>query len=543
MRLVLFLAGLLALDCNAQVNLVPFSSGWSRISEIRNAGDDRLFIVNQFGQIFIMDLDGNVNADPFLDISSRVNYIGGEMGMLGLAFSPAFASDKTFYVNYTGVGGHTRISRFRVSDANPDSAIDASEEVLLLVNQPYPNHNGGSLHFGNDGYLYCSLGDGGSGGDPDNRAQNLLDTLGKILRIDVAMDSGFVIPPDNPFTGDPSACDLVWAYGLRNPWRISFDRLTGRLWISDVGQQKIEEINMEEDSLAGGRNYGWRCYEGSIPYDTVGCPPSAGMTFPVYEYPHTGPVSGCSVTGGYVYRGARYKDMFGKYFLTDFCTDEIYSLRDSAGIWVAAFEAVEAGQGFGTFGEDVFGNLYVAGANSGNIFRLESTTCDPVAFIGLEDTIVACDGPVQLTTPFDSAFTYQWYMDGLAVAGVQTHTIMAAQSGSYSVAVTSDTCTSQSPPVFVDRCLVAINPLAFYPNPAGDEVAFIIPANGGGTATLTVYDARGALCLKADIPLNGGEASRYRVDTRGWAAGMYMARMEAASQRYKGKFVVLRPPR
>ncbi|TAE46171.1 MAG: hypothetical protein EAZ89_20620, partial [Bacteroidetes bacterium] len=250
-----------------QLALAPLATGLNRPVDIASAGDSRLFVVEQRGTIQIINADGTMLTTPFLDIDARVNSTGNEQGLLGLVFHPNYALNGYFFVNYTrSPSGYTRVSRFQTTAANPNIADPNSELVLLEIEQPYENHNAGDLAFGPDGYLYIPMGDGGSGGDPGNRAQNGLTLLGKMIRIDVNAGFPYTIPPSNPFLNDPGVRDEVWSIGLRNPWRFSFDRLTGDMWIADVGQGIYEEINVEPAGSAGGLNYGWRCYEGAHAY-------------------------------------------------------------------------------------------------------------------------------------------------------------------------------------------------------------------------------------------------------------------------------------
>ncbi|MGV8964619.1 MAG: PQQ-dependent sugar dehydrogenase [Candidatus Saccharimonadaceae bacterium] len=346
--------------------LIPFATGISNPVCIANAGDSRLFVVDQRGYIRIIDSDGNVSPQPFLDIRSQVTF-GGEQGLLGLAFHPQYESNGYFYVNYIGAGDSTHISRFSVNPGDPATADPASEFNLMTIYQPFTNHNGGDLQFGPDGYLYIGMGDGGSAGDPDNRAQNLMQYLGKMLRIDVNLGNPFAIPDSNPFNGSMSAMNEIWALGLRNPWKFSFDRLTGDLWIGDVGQNSFEEINMQSAASTGGENYGWRCYEGNQSYNSNGCGPEATFNFPVYTYPHGGE---CSVTGGYVYRGSPSSPYYGHYFFADYCSDRIWTLHNVSGNWVKEDFGQFAGNNFSSFGEDASGHLYVAGLTSGTIYRV-----------------------------------------------------------------------------------------------------------------------------------------------------------------------------
>jgi glucose/arabinose dehydrogenase len=344
--------------------MVPFSTGFSNPVCIANAGDSRLFVVEQSGKIQIVKSDGKINTQPFLDIHDKITF-GGERGLLGIAFHPDYNSNGYFYVNYTTLDGNTNISRFKVNPSNPEIADPQSELKLLMVNQPFANHNGGDLCFGPDGYLYIGLGDGGSGGDPGNRAQNPMEYLGKMLRIDVNQGNPYAIPATNPFYNSTTTLKEIWALGLRNPWRFSFDRLTGDLWIADVGQNAIEEIDFQPAASTGGENYGWRCYEGNEIYNNSGCASSSSLTFPVYTYSHA---SGCSVTGGYVYRASDSSAYYGHYFFTDYCSDRIWTLHKSGGNWIKEDFGTYSGNNFSTFGEDSKGRLYIAGLSTGTIY-------------------------------------------------------------------------------------------------------------------------------------------------------------------------------
>ncbi|MBP6184605.1 MAG: PQQ-dependent sugar dehydrogenase [Saprospiraceae bacterium] len=393
-----FLVVLYILKIDAQsIQLEVVNATFDRPVDIKNAGDNRLFIVEKIGRIQIMDLQGNKNPQPFLDISGIVNAAANERGLLGLAFHPDYDSTGYFFVNYTGAGGHTRISRFTRSAINPDFADPATEKLLLLVNQPFNNHNAGDLAFGPDGYLYVGMGDGGSGGDPGNRSQNPQEYLGKMLRLDVDTGDPYAIPADNPFTSSIDTLPEIWSLGLRNPWRISFDRMTGDFWIADVGQDKWEEIDFEPAGSAGGRNYGWRCYEGFEAYNTSGCGPQASYDPPVYAYANTGQI-GCSITGGYVYRGTKIPALYGKYVYTDFCTGFMWTLEpDGNGSWENATLFKGKTQEYVAFGEDIFGELYVAGLGDGTIYKF-ITDCALTA----ETTPVqascnsVCDGSLQV---------------------------------------------------------------------------------------------------------------------------------------------------
>ena len=347
------------------------ASGLNEPVHITNAGDGngRLFVVEQGGRIRIIQ-NGAVLPTPFLDISDRVLF-SGEQGLLSVAFPPGF-QDSHFYVYYTNRDGNNVVARLQVT-TDPNVATADPADIVLTLNHPtYSNHNGGQLAFGPDGYLYIGTGDGGGGGDPQGNAQNLNSLLGKLLRIDV--ESGFApyaIPPDNPFAevNDPQGLylDEIWAYGLRNPWRFSFDRTTGDLYVGDVGQSSYEEVDFQPASSLGGENYGWNIMEASHCYNGADCDPT-GLTPPVAEYGRT---LGRTVTGGFIYRGARYPRLQGTYFFGDYADGKIFGLRLVDGAWESNW-LMETGLNISTFGEDEQGNLYFADYAAGDIYLLQA---------------------------------------------------------------------------------------------------------------------------------------------------------------------------
>jgi len=350
-------------------------SGFSQPVSVTHAGDGsgRIFVVEQGGRIRIIR-NGAVLATPFLDISSRIS-TGGERGLLGLAFAPAYASNGRFYVNYTNAAGDTVIARYSRNPTNPDLANAGSEQLVLTVAQPFANHNGGQLAFSKlDGFLYIGMGDGGSAGDPGNRAQDPNQLLGKILRlnVEIGLPATYTVPSGNPFVGRPGFRPEIWALGLRNPWRFSFDQLTGDLFVADVGQGAWEEINFQSPASAGGENYGWRVMEGNHCFNpSTGCW-TTGLVIPVAEYSHS---FGCSVTGGYVYRGSAFPRMQGSYFYGDFCSGRIWGLSGGPGAWQNDL-LLDTTISISTFGEDEAGNLYVANY-SGTIYSLVDSSPTP----------------------------------------------------------------------------------------------------------------------------------------------------------------------
>ena len=329
-------------------------------------GSGRLFVLEQAGRVRVVR-DGRLLPEPFLDISGRISS-GGERGLLGIAFAPSFAADGRFFLDYTDRDGNTVVSEFRAPDPGSDRADAGSERVLLRIDQPFANHNGGALVIGPDGLLWIATGDGGSGGDPLDNGQSLDTLLGKLLRIDPRPAGGapYGIPADNPFIGRAGARAEIWAYGLRNPWRFSFDRTTGDLWIGDVGQNTIEEVDRWPSGSPAGPNFGWRLMEASACFDPAeGCSRD-GLVLPVAEYRH-GP--GCSITGGYVYRGTAVAGLAGTYLYADFCSGTIWGL-EAAAARPTPRVLLESGLSVASFGEDEAGELYVVDLAGGRIFRV-----------------------------------------------------------------------------------------------------------------------------------------------------------------------------
>ena len=353
------------------VRLRSVTEGVTASIGVTNAGDGsgRLFVIEQGGTIRIVTGD-RVIERPFLDISGRLTS-GGEQGLLGLAFHPRFEANRRFYVNYTDTSGDTVVAEYKRSRSSANRAAAGSERVLLTIDQPFANHNGGHLAFGPDGYLYIATGDGGGAGDPQGNGQRLDTLLGKILRIDVndRSQGEYGIPDDNPFRGDSGARPEIWSYGLRNPWRFSFDRATGAMWIGDVGQNQWEEIDFEPNASDGGTNWGWNIKEGTRCFATQTECSAAGatddMTDPVAEYSHD---FGCSVTGGFVYRGRRYESMRGLYFFADYCSGNMWTLP-AARRGEEETLRLESGRSIASFGENEAGELFVVD-HQGELLRV-----------------------------------------------------------------------------------------------------------------------------------------------------------------------------
>ena len=350
----------------AKVQLAELADGLDDPVYLTHAGDGsgRIFVVEQAGRVRVLR-DGVIAPEPFLDIS-RIVRSGGERGLLSVAFHPGYERNGRFFVNYTDRDDNTVVARYAVS-SDPAQADPASAVPLIAIGQPYGNHNGGQIEFGPDGYLYIGMGDGGWAGDPRNRAQNPGSLLGKLLRLDVDSAEPYAIPPDNPFAGSNGAAPEIWALSLRNPWRFSFDRLTGDLYIGDVGQDKWEEIDVQPAANGGGENYGWRIMEGAHCFHpATGCA-RRNLALSAYEYSQS---EGCSVTGGYVYRGRALPNLAATYLFADYCAGTIWGITtDADGTW-SRTTLVDTGFAISSFGEDEAGEVYVLDYSAGRVLKL-----------------------------------------------------------------------------------------------------------------------------------------------------------------------------
>jgi len=394
-----------------------------------------MYVVQKEGTIRTIDANGDLDPTVFLDISDEVTTFGNEQGLLGMTFHPQYPDSNYFYLNYTVSPGITHISRFAV-DLQNETAIKSSEKLLLTQEQPYANHNAGDLCFGPDGMLYFALGDGGGFQDPDDIGQSENTFLSKMMRLDVDHGDPYAIPADNPFLDNPNIPDEVWALGLRNPWRISFDRETGDLWIGDVGQGEREEINRQPASSSGGENYGWSCYEGDLAFKTNGCDSEDAYTFPVWDYEHEGSV--CSVTGGFVYRGLEVPELVGDYIYADYCSGQVWALSNDSGVW-ANQELLNTPYDISTFGEDPQGELYLADLG-GAIYRIKSTTTTGTRSILPFNHLNASPNPTndQVILQMDVVHQGEYRFQLISMEGRTVQSWTDRVSGSYSRSVSLD---------------------------------------------------------------------------------------------------------
>jgi glucose/arabinose dehydrogenase len=513
------------------------ASGFAAPIGLYSTDDDRLFVVEKDGRIQILYKDGTRENTPFLDIDGRVNSGAGERGLLGLTFDPDYTNNGFFYVHYTDNSGASQISRFSVSADNPNIADPDSELEILNVSQPFSNHNAGDLDFGPDGYLYFGMGDGGSGGDPGNRSQNRQNLLGKILRIDVSNatpETPYTIPETNPFAFDDFTLDEIWAIGLRNPWRISFDRETGDLWIADVGQNEWEEVNFQAADSPGGENYGWRCYEGFDPFNTSGCDPASAYTDPLFAYPHQN-VGFCtgSITGGYVYRGADFPSFTGYYFYADYCTGKIYgNKRNPDGTIDNAGELLDiANNAITSFGEDNTGELYLIRVDNGGVYRL---VVDCAAAAEIE---IVNDGG-DLIAP-DNLTNYQWFRDGELIEGETGNTLMMPGEGEYTLQATNpDGCAVSSNAVVIlssTNELAGIEDLQIRPNPFSTTIELQFTATEAQQMQIQLLDVSGRLIKEDRISAQG--ATSHQLDTQQLPAGEYLVRLQKGNQSVSRKVI------
>lgn len=499
-----------------RIALHNWATGLDRPVWLANAGDERMFVVQRLGAIKILTDSMQVLPTPFLDITSQVTSTQNEQGLLGLAFDPGYATNGFFYVYYiTGSGsGSSRISRFHVSD-DPNVADPTSEVVLYTVAQPYWNHNGGCLQFGPDGYLYCGFGDGGSGNDPYGNGQNLDVALGSMIRIDVSQhNSTYAIPADNPFVGAQDTLPELWASGLRNPWRYSFDRLTGDMWIGDVGQGAWEEVDFWPAGDNSGPNFGWRCREGLVAtpgVDQTGCGTAADYVAPVAAFSHN-PQGWCSVIGGYVYRGPSFPHLYGKYIFTDYCAGDFLTFGSNYALDTLL---MTSNFGYAAFGQDLAGELYVVDHENNNIKKIVDACPMP-------DPVVSFDGHILTSTDANS---WQWVLNGFAITGATEQNYVPLVNGSYQVRVNfGGPCLLMSGPVQVVTTGVHeygdFRP-AIYPQPASSNLELRSDDRTKPTFTVDLVDAVGHTVAAFTWP---GTEPTLTIDVSGLAQGSYVLR-------------------
>ncbi len=507
-----------------KVALHTWASGFTQPVVVANCGDSRLFVVEQAGVIRVVPDSNTVLATPFLDIQTEVQDAGNEQGLLGMAFEPDYADSGYFYVYYIhGTGsGTSRISRFHVS-SDPNIADPASEQVIYEYPQPAGNHNGGDLHFGPDGYLYLGLGDGGNANDdPQQTGQDLTDPLGGIIRIDVSQHNNtFIVPPDNPFVNmGPDTLGENWMWGLRNPWRWSFDRLTGDVWIGDVGQNAWEEIDFWPAGDNSGPNFGWSCREGlvadagSIQPD---CHPASFYQSPVAVFGHN--ISWQAIIGGYVYRGTQYPHLVGHYIFTDYAAGDFMTFGLGTNYDKDTL-LLTSTVGYAAFGEGNDGALYVANVENGLVKKIY----DPCP---MADPIISSDD-YTLTAP--TASSYQWYLNGQPIAGQIMQTYIPAISGDYQVLVNlGSPCTLISDTLtFIATGLSEEGSahVRIFPQPAKDQV--VVERGTLEQATLELFDALGRSVYTATWTEGQRQLT---VDLTDFSNGTYTLRLLPANGR------------
>jgi glucose/arabinose dehydrogenase len=518
---------LLAGAVNAQqtpvaLQLEQLHTGLTRICDISHCGDDRLFLTLQAGIIRIRDGAGTLLPTPFIDITNRVNDAGNEQGLLGLAFDPNYATNGLFYLHYTGGTGNgsSVVARYQVS-SDPNVADPATEDTLFTWPQPYSNHNGGDLDFGPDGYLYVAFGDGGSGGDPQNNAQDLSDPLGDIIRIDVSdPDTTYTIPPSNPLVDMISPVDTmpeIWASGLRNPYRIGFDSETGDFWTGDVGQNAVEEVDYWPAGDNTHPNFGWRCYEGNNAYNTAGCLGAGAYVAPVTAHPQANQ-GWCSVIGGRVYRGDVFWRIEGRFIYTDYCGGQFYSLeQDEFGAWVRTQLLSSGTFGFSVIAEGNDGELYAGNNSNGRLYRIkELCTAQPPTLLVTDATLSSSD-----------AISYQWYNDGTIVSGETAQVFTPSVAGYYSVLATVNTgCQLFSDTVWFSPVGLGVEhpsgmEMQIRPNPADDRVW--VDSELPAESRLLLIDAQGRIIADQRVAATGPAS----MDLAGVAEGAYVLRAVA----------------
>lgn len=510
--------GSLQAQSPVRTQLQQFATGLSRICDIVHTDDERIFAVLQAGSIRIVQPDGSVLPTPFLNIASRVNSNGNEQGLLGMTFDPEYATNGWFYVHYiNGSGsGTSRVSRFSVS-ADPNVADPTSEVILYTVSQPYTNHNGGDLEFGPDGYLYVGFGDGGNAGDPQAFAQNMNSALGKMIRIDVHNGTPYSIPADNPFANATDTLPEIWASGLRNPWRWGFDAITNDMWIGDVGQNAREEVDFWPAGDNSGPNFGWRCREGDIAYNTAGCEPASSFVEPISVHT-TSSSQWCSVIGGRVYRGNSFWRLEGRYLYTDYCLGRFFSLRpDEFGSWIREEVQTTGNFGISCIGENKVKELFAGNSNNGILYRIVDVCPQPRPVISVESNLLTAS----------SGQGYTWLFNGTAIPGEVGQTLTAGSNGNYAVIVNfGSNCQLASATVNVTSTGLsdmAEGPVRVHPVPANERL--LIEGLDAGRVQLALLDLSGRVVLQRELQRVEGQLA---LDVRDVSNGNYVLRITDA---------------
>ena len=474
-----------------KVKLDTFARGFSAPIGVENDGfTSRVFVVQQNGIIWTLDSTGT-KLDTFVDLRTKVQF-NGEEGLLGLAFHPNYQTNGYFYTYYTKKNSTDNlVARYKVS-SNPNRAIIDSEKIVINFSHPtFTNHNGGCIRFGKDGYLYIATGDGGSGGDPNNNAQNKNSLLGKLLRLDVNNPSvTYTIPANNPFVGQSNVKTEIWAYGLRNPWRYSFDKETGDLWLADVGQNVVEEVNFHNYNSINGENYGWRCYEGNSTYNTSGCSGASNYKYPVFTYGHNGTTGGFSITGGFIYKGNKYADLRGYYIFTDYVSGNFWLTKKTDTIFNTVQQTSPKQANISSFGEDIRGELYASNLGNGVIYKIREL-CSPFKISLLNKKNPSCydsiDGLIQLTSTNNNGnVTYNWNN------GNSGNTISNLGAGKYIVTATDAIgCVRKDSVILSKPDSIKINANIFHPrceNVKNGSIALVVTGGTGGNYTYNWND-------------------------------------------------------
>ena len=561
-------ASLLVAQPNLETVLLPntTASSFSQPVDITGAGDDsgRLFVVEKRGAIKVYDqTTERVVDDLLLDIRSQVQSSCGECGLLGLAFDPDFATNGHFYVNYNRGSRSTPttvISRFTVGAG--ENVVDPATEIeILTLVQPFNNHNAGDLAFGPDGYLYIPLGDGGSGSDPLDNGQDPTNFFGKMLRIDVANASsarGYSIPPDNPFVGDDAVADEIWALGLRNTWRISFDRLTGDLYMADVGQNAREEVNRQPASSTGGENYGWDCREGFISHSGSSsneCIAGSVYTEPLFDYQH-GSATGRSITGGFVYRGTTARDLIGYYVCADFASNRFFLMPPAGAGNDDLILQVSAGvTSVSSFGEDDSGNLFVASLN-GSVSEVTTTNALPTELVSWsgapaeKEILLTWEVTAQENVARYSVEKLNSDNEFLEITSVPATTDLSYRYETVDPTPTSGTNTYRLNAIDTDGSQRYSEVIDVRYGTTGTNELSIAPNPNNGSFEMSGFDATSAAVSEADVTLVNGEGrvvTRQRLRITGGKvtlaiadlpAGVYQLVALQGTQRYLGKMLV-----